>query len=220
VYTVPPHLSHQHSLFVQILFVSSDHDQSGFDSYFAEMTFGALPFEERDAKTEISKRLHVQGVPTLMIFGPKPADGGDRPLINANVRGMIEQGDYISDFPYQPKPYGDLNKSTDNINAFRCLIVFHEGGDDEEQDDIQDAVQMVAENYKGTDGVKFYWAFSPTGLAKTAREALSLGPVKDEPLMVLLDISNQGSFYVSSETEISMDVISDFVKSPGEKRQL
>ncbi len=79
---------------------------------------------------------------------------------------------------------------------------------------------MVAENYTGTDGVKFYWATSPTGLSKTVREALKLGAVRDEPLMILLDIPDQGAYYVSGANEITMEAVSDFVKSPGERKQL
>jgi nucleoredoxin len=200
--------------------VSSDHDQSGFDQYFSEMSFCAMPYEDREAKADISKRLDIKGIPSLLIFGPRSADSGDRPLINANLRGIIEQGDYISEFPYKPKPYGDLNKSTDNINACKCLIVFHEAGDDEEQEDVQETLQMAAENYTGTDGVKFYWANSPTGLSKTVREALKLGAIGNEPLMILLDIPDQGAYYISGGTEITMETVSDFVNSPGERRQL
>jgi nucleoredoxin len=205
-----------------LLFVSSDHDQNGFDQYFSEMTFCAMPFEERDAKADISKRLQIKGIPSLLIFGPRSAEKGDRPLINGNLRGIFETGDYISEFPYKPKPYGDLNKSTDDINTCKCLIVFHEAGDDAEHEDIQETLKMVAENYAGTDGVKFYWATSPTGLSKTVRTALKLGAIGDKPLMVLLDIPDQGAFYVSDATEITMEVVSDFVKSNGggERQQL
>lgn len=184
------------------------------------MTFCAMPYEEREAKADISKRLQIKGIPSLLIFGPRTAGSNDRPLINANVRGTIETGDYISEFPYKPKPYGDLNKSTVDINTCKCVIVFHEAGDDEEHEDIQETLQMVAENYTGRDGVKFYWATSPTGLSKTVREALKLGPVRDKPLMIFLDITDQGAYYVSGVTDITMEAVSDFVKSPGDRRQL
>jgi nucleoredoxin len=184
------------------------------------MSFCAMPYEEREAKADISKRLQIKGIPSLLIFGPRTAGSRDRPLINANVRGTIETGDYISEFPYKPKPYGDLNKATVDINTCKCVIVFHEGGDDGEQEDLQEALQMVAENYTGTDGIKFYWATSPTGLSKTVREALKLGAVRDEPLMILLDIPDQGAYYVSGANEITMEAVSDFVKSPGERKQL
>jgi len=104
--------------------VSSDHDQAAFDQYFAEMSFGAMPYEERKAKAEVAAKLGIRGIPSLHIFGPIPLGGEDRPLINNNVRSIIEQGDYISDFPFTPKPYGDLNTTSDDINAASVLLSF------------------------------------------------------------------------------------------------
>jgi hypothetical protein len=205
---------------LQLLFISSDHDQSSFEEYFAEMTFGALPFEERQAKADIATKLGVRGIPTLMIFGPRPANGGDRPLINEHLRGIVEHGDYLSEYPFCPKPFGDLNKATDNINNFKSIIIFHEGGDDDEQHDIEEALQQAAENYEGEDKVKFYWATMPSRLSKTVRDALQLGPISNEPMMVLLDIPNNASFYVSKETDVSMESILGFLHSPGERRHL
>lgn len=201
----------------ELLFVSSDHNQQAFDEYFGEMTFGALPYDERKAKADLSSRLGVRGIPTLIMLGPKPANG-DRPVINSNVRPIIESGDYLSEFPYKPKPYGSLNKTTDDINNFKCLIVFHEGGDDDEQDDIQEVLQMVAnKNTAGSDSMRFYWANSPDGLSKTVRDALKLGPTTDEPLMVLLDIPDGGSFYVSAIKDITVESVEAFMASPGAK---
>ena len=205
----------------ELIFVSSDRDQSSFDQYHSEMTFPAFGFEERQSKADISSRLQIRGIPALIMLGPRPKDGGDRPIINANVRAIFEQGDYLSDFPYRPKPYGDLNKTSDNINELRCVIVFHEGGDDDEQEDIQEALQMAAlTDENKNSNLRFLWANSPTGMTKTVREALQLGPIKEEPLMILLDIPDGGSFYVSSSTEVTMDSIQSFIRSPGEKRKL
>ena len=183
------------------------------------MTFCALPFEERQAKADLSSRLQVRGIPSLMMFGPRPADGGDRPLINASLRSVIEQGDYVSDFPYTPKRYGDLNKTSDNINNLKCLIVFHESGDDEEQESIQRALQKALEHCEDTT-IRLFWANSPTGLSKSVREALRLGPVKKDPLMVLLDVPDQGVYYVSEQIDISFDSILGFITNPGERRHL
>jgi nucleoredoxin len=206
--------------FIQLIFVSSDHDQEGFDAYFSEMTFPAFPFQDRQAKADISTRLQIRGIPSLVMLGPRVDGRGDRPIINPHLRSIIEHGDYLSDFPYHPKPYGDLNRTTENINNFKCLIVFHEAGDDEEQEDIQEALQMTAVALHEDRTLRFFWANSPTGMCKTVREALKLGPVRNEPLMVLLNISDGGVFYVSPPTEVTMDSVQDFIAYPGEARML
>ena len=43
----------------EFVFVSSDRDQSAFDGYHAEMPFLALPYSQRDLKTELSNKLYV-----------------------------------------------------------------------------------------------------------------------------------------------------------------
>jgi len=199
----------------ELLFVSSDRSQAAFDEYFGSMTFCALPYEDRQAKAELSKRYNVKGIPTLMIFGPGP----ERPLINANCRGIIEQGDYVSDFPYEQKRYGDLNQAADSINKYRCVIVFHEAGDDEEQEDVQEAMKLACQNCKD-NSVRFFWVTSQEGLSKTVRQVVKLGSIKAEPVMVLLDMPDKGAYYVSEQTEISHDSILAFIENPGEKHQV
>jgi len=183
------------------------------------MTFCAFPFEDRQAKADLSSRLGVGGIPSLIMLGPKPAGGGDRPVINDTVRSIIEHGDYISEFPYHPKTFSDLSQSSDAINKFKCLLVFHEGGDDEEQDDIKQAVTTVAQSCSDKN-LRFFWATSSDGMAEDVRNFLNLGPVKEKPLMVLVDIPDDGSYYISSETNITADTIRAFMDNPGEKMQL
>lgn len=218
------------------------------------MNFAAVPYSDRKAKTALSKRLQISSIPALCIFGPRPADGiGDRPLINKRLRPIIEQYFHnndpktlIHDFPYWPKPYSDLSQTTDNINLFRCVIVFHEGGDDEEQDETRQCVQQAAAlYYESRNGVenlrndgcsnqelKFMWAFSPTGLAHALRETLKLGPVTNEPILVLLDLPDHGAFYkyepIQSPQQsnschhhfLTPESILAFISTPGTRREV
>jgi nucleoredoxin len=56
---------------MEIIFVSSDRDQSSFDGYYAKMDFLALPHSERAKESELSKKYGVRGIPTLVILGGK-----------------------------------------------------------------------------------------------------------------------------------------------------
>jgi len=71
-----------------VIFVSSDRDQAGFDGYFGEMPWLALPFEERDIKTKLSEKFGVQGIPMLIVLDDK----GE--LVTAN--GRAEYQKYLS----------------------------------------------------------------------------------------------------------------------------
>lgn len=44
-----------------LVFVSSDRDQKSFDEYRAEMSFPALPFENREGKAKLAQLCKVQG---------------------------------------------------------------------------------------------------------------------------------------------------------------
>lgn len=83
----------------ELVFISSDRDQNAFNEYFAEMTFWALPFEYRDEKIALSKLFGISGIPSLLMLGPVPEGGGERPIINTQLRGIIESGDF-SKFPF------------------------------------------------------------------------------------------------------------------------
>ena len=203
----------------ELLFVSSDRNEAAFSEYLAEMSFGAIPYHDRDAKTALSSRLRVQGIPKLVMLGPVPAGGGDRPIINDNARGCIESGNVVADFPFAPKRFGNLNGTSEDINTFRCVIVFHEGGDDEEQQDVQEALTNAADQCDDKT-LRFFWGFAPAGMVKAVREALKLGPITDVPVLVLLDISDAGAYYVSDQTDITVESIVRFVSSPGLRKNL
>ena len=182
------------------------------------MNFASVPFEDIDSREGLEVRLDITSYPTLVMLGPKPADEsdnfGDRPIINTEVRAVIENGDYVSEFPFYPRKWGSLDKTTDDINTHKCLIIFHEGGDDNEQMDVEDAIQDAAEEYVGDELIKFYWACDPGApLSANIRNAIRLGPIDETPTIVLLDIPNDGTFYSSKMDEISAETISAFLST-------
>ena len=187
------------------------------------MPFGAIPFGDRYAKNKLAKFLGIRGIPTLLIFGPKPEGGGFRPLLNPNIREVFERGDFIKEFPYVPHPFGDINQTTEDINTHRFVIIFHEGGDDHEQDEIKDAIKSASQIYEKSGGkpIKLCYAFNTSGLCESLRSVLRLGTPKEEPTMVLLDIPDSGAFYVGPpKTEVTSEHILSFIKSPGQRLQI
>lgn len=208
---------------LEVLFVSSDHELESFQAYFHTMSFGAIPFEERHVQEALTARLGVRDIPTLVMVGPvNAAEGGDRPVINTNVRPIIERGTYLTEFPFEPKLYGDLNCVQDNINAIRAIVVFHECGDDEEHRDVHRMVEAASihQSTSRTCATRFYWATESTILTRTVREALGLG-TRHDPCMVLLDFPDGGSYYVSdTDKEITVDSLLEFLESPGQRKQM
>lgn len=71
---------------IEIIFVSSDHDQASFDKYFSEMPWLAVSFSEESLRRKLSARGKVQGIPTLILYN---ADGS---LLTKNGRKIVIDG--------------------------------------------------------------------------------------------------------------------------------
>ncbi|KMT07243.1 hypothetical protein BVRB_6g148760 [Beta vulgaris subsp. vulgaris] len=54
----------------EIIFVSSDRDQSSFDEYYSHMPWLALPFGD-ERKAYLSRKFKVKGIPCLVAIGPQ-----------------------------------------------------------------------------------------------------------------------------------------------------
>jgi len=81
----------------EIVFASSDKDQSQFDSYHGEMPWLALPFEKRAEKDKLSKKYKVQGIPMLVVLGP------DGQVTTTEGRAKVtENFDDCGGFPWTP----------------------------------------------------------------------------------------------------------------------
>merc|ERR1740115_463799 len=60
----------------EVVFVSSDQDYEGFNAYFAEMPWLALPYDKRETKQELSSKFGVSGIPTLILLNPDDSKFG------------------------------------------------------------------------------------------------------------------------------------------------
>lgn len=203
----------------ELVFISSDRDEKSFDEYFDTMSFCGLPFEHREAKAVLSKMFGVQGIPTLVMLGPVSKESGNRPLINSNIRSFIET-EAFTEFPFHKRNYGDI-ASADDIQEIKSLIIFHENGDDEEQEEIQKIAKEAAAKTKENDEqINILWALSPAGLAPRIRSLVELPTMCDDPTMVLLDIPDNGGYYKSDVTDITVENIMSFIEKPGDRQQL
>lgn len=52
---------------MEIIFCSSDRDQSAFEHYYETMPFAALPYDQRAKKNELSQLFDVSGIPAFII---------------------------------------------------------------------------------------------------------------------------------------------------------
>merc|ERR1712099_27863 len=52
----------------EIIFISSDRDESSWQEYFQEMPWLALPFSDKDTKAKLSKKYEIRGIPSLVVL--------------------------------------------------------------------------------------------------------------------------------------------------------
>merc|ERR1712038_766279 len=206
----------------ELVFVSSDRDEESFKDYFKEMSFCALPYEHRDAKKALSQRFDISGIPALLMLGPVTNDEtGEREIINKNLRGVITSGD-LTEFPFYQKKYSSVEQAED-FNSTKCLIIFNENGDDDEQEKVKEVAKKVAEKAKDNDkmeGMNFLWALSSDGIVPRLRKFMNLPEIPTDPAMVILDIPDEGGYYKSDSKDITVESVMKFIETPGDRLQL
>jgi len=186
---------------IEIIFASSDRDESSFDDYFKEMPWLALPFADRKRKEELSARFGVNGIPALVLLDK------DLSIITTNGRGAI-MGD-LAEFPFHPKPVGDLAAGPDGLNETLSVVVLAEGADANAQEAAIAAMEPLAKEYKelakasGEDvEILFFIAKNsegPVAFAKASgqiRKLCSVPEATASPRLILLDIPDKGGFYL------------------------
>jgi len=82
-----------------IIFLSSDKNQSAFDDYFKEMPWKAVAYANRDVKDQMSRKFKVSGIPALIMLDPKTGE-----IMNKDGRSAIS-GDLTGEkYPWTNKP--------------------------------------------------------------------------------------------------------------------
>jgi len=87
---------------LEVVFVSSDHDEGAFKEYYGEMPWLAIPYQNRDKKNELDKKYKVQGIPTVVVLDPQGA------LITKDGRSAVSNDPTGEDMPWKPKSFDDI----------------------------------------------------------------------------------------------------------------
>ncbi len=68
---------------VEVVFVSSDHDKEGFEEYYAEQPWAAVPFDAA-SKDALGEKFGVEGIPRVVVLS-----GADGSVVNGDARAAI-----------------------------------------------------------------------------------------------------------------------------------
>lgn len=94
---------------MEIVFVSSDKDESSFNEYYGEMPWVALPFEKRELKASLSKKYKVQGIPSFVILDP------DGKTITTDGRTAVDKDPSGEKYPWIPPTAAEKAKAVFDI---------------------------------------------------------------------------------------------------------
>merc|ERR1711959_382449 len=202
---------------MEIFFVSSDRDQKSFDDYFADMPWQALAYEKREEKAKLSKLFDVSGIPCFVVLN------SDLTVITTDGRSKVMSDPKGDQFPaaWLPQPFNDVNDDPSDLNEEVCLIAL--GG----EESMSAAVKAVAEEYFNEAGkevgeMPFRFFNAPDGGVVSQLRSLTQIPAGNK--LVLLDIPDDGGFYVcqkdASTPEAVREFISDYNAKKVERQQL
>jgi nucleoredoxin len=203
---------------LEIIFVSSDRDMGQFQEYFATMPWLAIPPGDK-RKAALSTLYEVEGIPTFVLV-----DGATGATINASGRAAVGGDPEGAEFPWYPKPVNDMAEGADGLNEESCVCLMMEGCKKEAQDALYAAMTSLAEAAKAGGAEELYFCAKASGqIADQVRKLTKIGDAIDKPQLVILDIPDQGGYYVS-EDKVDAEGIAAFVakfKAGGlERKQL
>jgi nucleoredoxin len=194
---------------LEIIFVSSDKSQAEFKEYYDTMPWLAIPNGDK-RKGLLSSRFGVSGIPTLVIV-----DGATGETINTNGTGKVRSDPTGAEFPWVPKALVDMTEDgPDGINETTSLCVMMEGCDAACVSAAVAALEPVAEAAKkAKEDLLIFYAPKAEGPTEQIRKLTKLGEPSAKPQMVLLDIPDEGGYYVSPATEVTAETVSGFLEA-------
>ena len=209
---------------VEMVFLSSDHDQNAFNEYHKTMSFLASPFSNSRLKETLSEKYKVRGIPALIFI-----DGKTGKLITTEGRASISAPSFLEDFPYHPKPVNDISANLSGIQTEKSLIVMMESADDNVKIDVTTFLTEIATSeMKKTDPKsKVTKFFTAKGGGPASRIRMLLGfpnlETKAEdtlsdsdkiPKIAILDLAAGGKFYLPNVGEGSeVNFTKEFVQT-------
>jgi len=196
---------------MRCILVSSDHDEQSFDNYFGHMPWLALPYEQRARKEALSARFGVRTIPTLALVDPAVR------LLTAEAREAVIRDPQGLEYPWAEPAVRDLAEGVPGrIHLTPSVVLLCEGCDAAAHQAAKETLEAVAREAPAPpehcepDAPEAEASFSlpPLGysffvatggpVAQKVRQLARLPPAAPggPPVLLLLDIAANGSFYV------------------------
>jgi len=193
---------------LEIIFVSSDKSPAEFGEYFGEMPWLAIPAGDK-RKDALSKVFGVEGIPTFALV-----DATTGETITKNARNNVSRDPTGESFPWYPPAVSDLSvgEGIESLEDELSLVVLLSGCDEATKAAAKAALTPIAEAAKANkQDTAFFLAPTDDGPVGQVRKLTKLEKIGG-PQMLLLDIPDQGGYYVSPATEVTAETIVAFLE--------
>jgi len=210
--------SHLRAKQLEVIFVSSDKDAKSFQEYFATMPWLAIPNGD-PRKGKLSKYFEVEGIPMFVLI-----DAATGETITTKARANVSTDPEGADFPWWPKPLSDMvAEGPGDINDTLTLCVMMEGCTPAVVDAAKTVLEPIAAAAKEKkEELSFLYAAAVGGPTEQIRKLTKVGPPTATPQLLLMDIADNGGYYVSPAAEVTADTVTGFLeayKAGGLQRQ-
>eukprot|EP00747_Dinoflagellata_sp_TGD_P178693 gnl/TRDRNA2_/TRDRNA2_28103_c0_seq1.p1 gnl/TRDRNA2_/TRDRNA2_28103_c0~~gnl/TRDRNA2_/TRDRNA2_28103_c0_seq1.p1 ORF type:complete len:281 (+),score=64.38 gnl/TRDRNA2_/TRDRNA2_28103_c0_seq1:65-907(+) len=197
--------------------VSSDQDEAAFSEYFAKMPWLALPYEDRQRQQQLSQLFKVQTIPTLAIVDPQGR------TITTEARDAVVRDPGGAEYPWAPPLVRDLaDGNPGRLNEIPSIVWLCETVGSGTQQQVRDGLLDVAQAREAaaaadSDGKERTYGFfvgSGGELCSRVRELCHLPPVGGASRLLLVDIPDNGGFYLGPEGEdaLKKDAVQQLLK--------
>jgi len=194
----------------EVIFVSSDRDETQFKEYFGEMPWLAIPFDEEKRRDELSTHFEVEGIPQFTMI---ESDGS---ILNQNARMSVASDKNGKSFPWIPKTVKELSRDSSGIaQSPSFLLYFNDKWTEENKKEKKAKYGQLLKEYKDFAEQEMkkadYIAFVSRFDAQIRDRISSLCGLEGKTQEVLLLMIYGNGFALYDQTQVTAASIREFV---------
>lgn len=176
----------------EVVFCSMDNDPEQYEEYYASMPWCTIGYQCPNLD-KLKRLVGVEGIPYLVLFDEQ------NNVITADGRMAVETKG-AEGFPWVAEALKDLNQEPDDINERPCLVTFMDKDccSSEKREKVIQILQPLAKEYRQT--VSFFYVKEAGEVSSQIRAMIGQ---EDCPLLAIVDIPDNGGYYLSESKEIS-----------------
>jgi len=199
----------------EIVFVSSDQSQEGFDEYFGSHPWVSLPLDHAMCKS-LSDLYDCQGIPQLTVV-----DGETGEVIRQNARGAVSSDPEGKECPWYRKPLYDIDDDAEGINETTSVILMFDQVKAEDKDARKKMTEVAAKvatefaEDKSNVGDKKVIFFTAGGgeLCGRLRSLFSkVDKTEGKAQLLIANLKDNGAYHLGAVLDPA-DVSEDAIKS-------